>query len=349
VEEAAMDDQQTLDKARAGDARCFEDLVTPYRREIVTHCYRMLGSLSDADDLTQESLLRAWRAIGDFDGRASVRTWLYRIATNACLTEISRRPRRALPDTFAKEPSEPGPPPAAVMEAVWLEPCPATMWETAPRGPEAKYTAKESVAVAFLTVIQGLTPPQRAALIFRDVLGWSAAETAEALETSTASVNSSLQRAREALDAMNAAADTPKSADDGVARALLVRYVDAWESGDIDSIAALLREDAKLTMPPVPSWYSGRANIAALLGMMLGGADMRAFAGEASGQPAVFVYLRAPGAAHYAAQSLHVLAVDAAGQCARMDVFLDPRLFLRFDRPMTVDARAQEPTTPVGG
>ena len=333
-----MDDQQTLAGARSGDARSFEHLVAPYRREIVAHCYRMLGSLSDADDLTQEALLRAWRGISSFDGRASVRTWLYRIATNACLTELERRPRRALPDSVA-DASPPGPPAGPVLDPVWLEPCPPALWQAGTRGPEAKYTARESVAIAFLTLIQSLTPPQRAVLLFRDVLGWSAAETAEALETSTAAVNSSLQRAREALDALNAAAPPEPSADDAAARALLVRYVSAWDSGDVDAITALLREDAKLTMPPVPSWYAGRASIAGLLRAMQAarGSRVRAVAGEASGQPAAFVYELMPGDTVFRAQSVHVLTLDAAGRCSRMDVFLAPALFARFEQPATLE------------
>jgi RNA polymerase sigma-70 factor (ECF subfamily) len=222
---------------------------------------------------------------------------------------------------------------------VWLEPCPPALWQAGARGPEAKYSARESVAIAFLTLIQTLTPSQRAVLLFRDVLGWSAAETADALETSTAAVNSSLQRARETLDALHLAAPSEPSADEAAARSLLARYVAAWDSGNVDAIAALLREDAKLTMPPVPSWYAGRASIAGLLRAMLAGAGsrMRAVAGEASGQPAAFVYELRPGDAVFRAQSVHVLTLDAAGQCTRMDVFLSPALFTRFEQPATLE------------
>lgn len=327
-----MDAAALLVRARAGDETSFESLVAPLRPELVSYCYRLLGSLADADDLTQEALLRAWRGLGGFDGRASLKNWLYRIATNACLTELGRRPRRALPDARG-EPSDGGSPPSApIAEPVWLSPCPHSTWETEKQGPEARYASRESVAIAFLALVQELPPLQRAVLVLRDVLGWSAAETAEILETSVAAVNSALQRARATTEAWHEgrSARTALNADDEQGRKLLAAYVRAWEAGDMDALAKLLREDATLTMPPVPTWFRGRAVVARFLGFMLPTMGVqRLVAIEASGAPGFAVYVRAPGDEAFRAQGIQVLDVDAAG-VARIDMFLDPTLFARF-------------------
>jgi RNA polymerase sigma-70 factor (ECF subfamily) len=322
-------DASLVEKAKAGDASSFEHLVSPHRREILAHCYRLTGSLSDADDMAQEAMLRAWRGLDGFDGRASFRTWLYRIATNTCLTEIERRPRRELPDAM-NEAGDPGAAPAPpILEAVWMEPCPTSMFSGLEHGPEARYSSRESIAVAFLAVIQHLPALQRAVLLFRDVLGWSAAETAESLETSVAAVNSALQRARETLEAHHKKG-VALEASDARARELLGRYIVAWESGDVDALSKLLHEDAKLTMPPMPTWFSGRARITQFIrgaGDMLG--QVRLVALEASGLPGVAVYSKVRGDDTFRAQSIHVLALDERG-LARIDAFLDPSLFARF-------------------
>ncbi len=327
-----MDAAALLLKARAGDETSFESLVAPLRPELVSYCYRLLGSLADADDLAQEALLRAWRGLGGFDGRASLKTWLYRIATNACLTELERRPRRGLPDARG-EPSDGGSPPSAPMtEPVWLSPCPRSTWETEKQGPEARYASRESVAIAFLALVQELPPLQRAVLVLRDVLGWSAAETAEILETSVAAVNSALQRARAATEAWrnDRSARVARGPEDERGRELLSAYVRAWEAGDMAGLAKLLREDATLTMPPVPTWFRGREVVTRFLGFMLPtmGAQ-RVVAIEASGAPGFAVYVRAPGDEVFRAQGIQVLDVDARS-IARVDMFLDPALFVRF-------------------
>ncbi|MBV9796715.1 MAG: RNA polymerase subunit sigma-70, partial [Solirubrobacterales bacterium] len=243
--------EATLSRARAGDEVAFRELTDPYRRELQVHCYRILGSVQDAEDLVQETLLAAWRGLAGFEERASVRSWLYRIATNRCLNALrdsERRPKEVRRDL---------PPPTRVTEPLWLEPYPDTMLEdmpdTAP-GPEARYETRESIALAFVTGLQYLAPRQRAVLVLRDVLGFQAGEVADMLETSEASVNSALQRARATLDsraprAGRERAPLPRSPEE---RELLAQFTDKFEDGDVDGIVALLTQDALLTMPPEP-------------------------------------------------------------------------------------------------
>jgi RNA polymerase sigma-70 factor, ECF subfamily len=237
-----------LAAARAGDEHAFAQLTSPYRRELQVHCYRMLGSLHDAEDLVQETMLRAWRRLGAFEGRTSLRRWLYTIATNACLNALEREPRVLLFPTG----SDADPPPLARVS--WLEPYPDTL---IPDGdPQARLDLRESVALAFLAAIQHLPPRQRAMLLLFDVLGWSAAEIAELLDTSVTAVNSGLQRARATLDRR----PTPRPTEDEE-RVLVDRFVAAWERVDIDGLVELLREDAVLAMPPQPMWFVGPAAV----------------------------------------------------------------------------------------
>src|SRR5687768_14370149 len=235
----------------------FEDLVRPYRRELAAHCYRMLGSLQDAEDQVQETLLSAWRGIDGFEGRSSIRSWLYRIATNRCLDEIRRRPRHGLPPDRGEPAADPAAPLPDPGELSWVEPSPAGMWEGTASA-EAIYSLRESVQLAFVVALQHLPATQRAALILCGVLGWSAAEVAELLDTTVPAINSALQRARARLDARRRAEVEPAAAD-----AIAARYIAAWEAGDLEALVALLHQDVTISMPPLPSWFRGRPSVSA--------------------------------------------------------------------------------------
>jgi RNA polymerase sigma-70 factor (ECF subfamily) len=323
-----------LTRARAGDGPAFERLVAPHRRELLVHLYRMTGSWPEAEDLLQESLVRAWRGLAGFEGRASLRRWLYRVATNTCLNAVGRRRPRVLPTDMGPAASLGEAPAGPLFDPVWLDPCPEIAWMAAPpAGPGARIGARESVTLAFLAAIQNLPASQRAVLLLRDVLGFSAAQTAETLDLSVAAANSALQRARATLAARRERLDTLDAPADAEVEALLARYVGAWERGDVEALAALLREDASLSMPPVPTWYAGRQAIAAFLAPLL--AHMGRFRLRtltANGGPAAAAWLCAPGEEVFRAQALHVLTVDEGG-IARMDVFMDPRVFARFGLP----------------
>jgi RNA polymerase sigma-70 factor, ECF subfamily len=238
---------ELLAAARAGDEHAFAQLTSPYRRELQVHCYRMLGSLHDAEDVVQETMLRAWRRLGAFEGRTSLRRWLYTIATNACLNSLEREPRVLLFPTGGETDSAP------LARVSWLEPYPDSLLpDPSADDPQARLDLRESVALAFLATIQHLPPRQRAMLLLFDVLGWSAAEVAELLETSATAVNSGLQRARATLDTRPV--PRPSEREEQV---LVERFVAAWERVDIDGLVELLREDAVLAMPPEPVWFAG--------------------------------------------------------------------------------------------
>ncbi|GHG31678.1 MULTISPECIES: RNA polymerase subunit sigma-70 [Amycolatopsis] len=277
----------------------FETLVEQHRREIQVHCYRMLGSLADAEDLTQETFLRAWKGRDGFEGRASVRTWLYRIATNACLDVLARRPRRVLPDQLGPAGEPVGPIEAA--DLPWLEPYPDRLLESA--GPDDAVVERETIELAYLAAVQYLPPRQRAALILRDVLGWSAKEAAASLETSVASANSALQRARATLRERLPARRAEWTVGDPTAEetALLKRFIAAYEAGDVSAVARLLHEDAQAIMPPYTLWFGNRASIARALSFSLDPASpdcvgrFRMRPVRANRQPAVATYLRRPG------------------------------------------------------
>ena len=283
----------------------FEALVERHRREIQVHCYRMLGSFSDAEDLTQETFLRAWKGRGGFEGRSSLRTWLYRIATNVCLDALARHPRRVLPDQLGP----PGDPVGTVapVDLPWLEPYPDALLDAAaPDDTGAAVVERETIELAFLAAIQYLPPRQRAALILRDVLGWSARETAELLETSVPSANSAVQRARatlrERLPARRAEWAPSGSPEE---LALLRRFIEAYEAADPRAVAELLREDARAVMPPLPLWFASRdAIVGALTASMVPGSPhfrgrFRMLPVWANRQPAVASYLQAPGTSEF--------------------------------------------------
>jgi RNA polymerase sigma-70 factor, ECF subfamily len=342
--------KQTLERTK----RAFEELAEPFRRELKVHCYRMLGSLHEAEDLVQETYLRAWRSFDTFEGpRSSFRAWLYRIATNACLDALASRKhaQRLLPDQRAPATAEmPDGRPATDVE--WLEPYPDSDLERvaddAPN-PEARYTSRQAMQLAFVAVIQQLPPRQRAVLLLCDVLGWSAAEAATLLGGSIASVNSALQRARETLakrypDGRPPAALPPNPAQ----QQLLGRYLRAWEGLDLDSFVSLLKEDATYTMPPLPQWYAGREAIHTFFGWawkLYGGFRMVPIA--ANQQPAFAAYSRTGADAPWTAHSIQLLSLEQ-DKISRLTLFAKPagpRLFHAFGLPLGLPDAADAPAT----
>src|SRR5690349_9340846 len=295
----------------------YEALVEPHRRELQAHCYRMLGSVHDAEDALQEALVRAWKALDRFEGRSSTRSWLYRIATNTCLDAIARRPaKRELP--IDRDPDE-----APLTETVWLEPY--------PDDPDAAYEQRESVELAFIAALQHLPANQRAVLILREVLGFSAKEVAEMLETTPASVNSAMQRARASVDERLPAQsqqETLRSLDDDEIRELVERYVEAWNRGDVDAVVAMLAEEATFSMPPNFEWYRGREAIRAFL--PTGPLSIpRVFVPvRANGQLAFGTYKLIDG--EWLPNAIHVITVDGNKEIVDAVAFLDASLFPRF-------------------
>ena len=263
-------EQRLIQAARGGDESAYGQLVESYRRELHAHCYRMLGSVHDAEDALQESLLRAWRGLPRFEGRSSLRSWLYTIATNTCLNAIARRPKRVLPIDYApaSDPHEgPGEP---VVESVWVEPYPDETLglEDGFASPEARYEQREAVELAFVAALQNLAPNQRAVLILREVLGFSAREVADSLETSVPSVNSALQRARKTVEERlpdQSQQATLRALGDDSLREVVDGYVEAWQRGDVEAVVSMLTEDASFTMPPLRTWFHGREEIGIFL------------------------------------------------------------------------------------
>jgi RNA polymerase sigma-70 factor (ECF subfamily) len=314
-----LHDVELLQRAKTGDRDAFQRLGEPHRAELQLHCYRMLGSLHDAEDLVQDTYLRAWRGLERFEARTSFRRWLYRIATNACLNALASRAssRRVLTDTSG-EPSSgmPGREPAS--EIAWLEPYPDAALEQiadATPGPDARYELREAVQLAFIAAIQLLPPRQRAALLLRDVLGWSAAEVARLLDASVASVNSSLQRARSMIE-KRLPADRPRTAPmlppSHEQQALLERYLRSWEMADVGAFVALLKEDAVLTMPPWPLWYRGREAIGTFFAWTArpgGNGPYRLVPTAANGQPAFAFYSRFQGS-EWRSHSIQLLTIQ---------------------------------------
>jgi RNA polymerase sigma-70 factor, ECF subfamily len=307
----------------------FETLVQPFRRELAAHCYRMLGSVQDAEDQVQETLLSAWRGIDGFEGRASVRGWLYKIATNRCLDEIRRRPRHGLPPDRGEpgDPLAPIPPPG---ELLWVEPAPPGMWEGAPSA-EATYSQRESVQLAFIVALQHLPATQRAALILREVVGWSATEVASLLDTTVASVNSALQRARSTLDARRPQLELPAAESDAIA----LRYVAAWEAGDVDALVALLRDDVTISMPPMPSWFRGREAVTSFFRARMATPTTRRVLRIAAADELVFALYRGTEFP-LEGYAIHVMQLAPDG-VAEIHAFIDRTLFPRFGVPTQIE------------
>jgi RNA polymerase sigma-70 factor (ECF subfamily) len=321
------------------DDRAFAALVERHRRELQLHCYRMLGSIEDSEDLVQETALRAWRRREGFEGRSSLRAWLYRIATNACLDALRRRPPRLLPSDVAA-PADPTQPLPSRSEGPWLDPYPDRLLEgIAPSDdePEAAVLGKETIELAFLAAIQHLPPRRRAVLILRDVLGWSAADTAEALGVSVNAVNSSLQRARATLRErlpprrIEWTPDDPTAAD----RAVLERYMAAHEHGDVDALARLLREDVRASAPPLPLWYDGRESVVDSSRRLAEPDRFRFLPTRANGQLAAASYVRNPGEDAYRPMGIDVLRLEG-GLIVEITAFLRPELFPAFDLPTSL-------------
>jgi RNA polymerase sigma-70 factor (ECF subfamily) len=311
----------------------FIEQAAPFRAELIAHCYRMLGSVHDAEDLVQETYLRGWRAYQAFEERAALRTWLYRIATTACLRALENRARRVLPAGVGTGSVDPDTDLDDLNRTgggyQWLEPLPDALT------PEATVTARHSIRLAVATALQELPARQRAVLILRDVVQFSAAEVAELLETTPAAVNSALQRARAHLAEAAPTEEDAAEPDDAELRALLDRYCAAFENADVAALTELLQADVKLEMPPLPVWFSGRDAVMRFLRTraIAEPGDVVMIPTGANGQPAVAEYRRAADGV-MRAHSIHVLTTSAAG-IAAMTVFLDPALFSAFGLPST--------------
>jgi RNA polymerase sigma-70 factor (TIGR02960 family) len=314
-----------ISRARAGDGEAFRALTEPHRRELQVHCYRMLGSFADAEDALQDTLLAAWQGLGGFEGRASLRTWLYRIATNRCLNarrSASRRPAREwnIPGVEPPEPTRLG-------EVVWLEPFPDALLEGAmnlPPGPEARYEQAESISLAFVTALQLLPPRQLAVLILRDVLGFHASEVAGMLDSTTESVNSALKRARASLQRhqpADAGREPPPAPGSPAEDAIVTKFVSAWESADLDALVALLTDDVFISMPPMPFGYEGLDVVARFCASLFGaGRRFDLVPARANGQPAFGAYLRPPdGIRHGTGLYVLTLAGDRIAAMTRFE------------------------------
>ena len=298
-------------RARAGDDDAFRELTEPHRRELLVHCYRMLGSFQDAEDVLQDTLLAAWRGFGGFEGRASLRTWLYRIATNRCLNALRSASRRP-----AKEWDVPGvelPEPSRLGEVVWLEPFPDTLLEGAidvPLGPEARYVQTESISLACVKGLQVLPPRKLAVLILRDVLGFHANEVADMLDSTVESVNGALKRARASLQRLQSTADRePPPSNSPSEDAMVAKFVSAYESADLEALVALLTDDVFISMPPMPFEYEGRDVVARFCASIFGsGRRVSLVRTRANGQPAFGIYLHSPDGIRQGV-GLHVLTL----------------------------------------
>lgn len=353
---ATVTDRERADlaAARAGDEAAFARLIEPHRRALHAHCYRMLGSVHDADDALQDALVGAWRGLAGFEGRSALRSWLYRIATHAAFRVSERRGRRV--PAYEHGPSrravrDLGEP---ITEAVFVEPLPDGDIDdrSGDHDPAARYEARESVELAFVAALQALPATQRAVLLLRDVLAIPAAEVAETLDTSVSAVNSALQRARGTMERRlgdESQQTTLRALGDDGRRALVDGLVRAWERRDVDGLVELLAEDVRLTMPPLPAWYDGRAAVRRFFAERMFTNEWRLRPTAANGQLAVAAWMRAPDAASFSISSLVVLTVRG-DRFAALDGFLDPAMYAPFGLPATPpdDPPPTEPGAVVG-
>jgi RNA polymerase sigma-70 factor, ECF subfamily len=329
--------EERLAAAWAGDRQAFSDLAEPYRAELLVHCYRLLGAMLDAEDMVQETFLRAWNRLETFSGGPYFRAWLYKIATNICLDALDKRSRRGL-STLNFPPTDPRAPIASpIAEPIWLEPFPDELLSDVAPGPEARYTQRESITLAFLAALQYLPPRQRVILILCDVLDWRAREVARLLEITVAAVNGLLRRARATMNARYPE-DEPVFRVDQKVHAVLNRYVEAWESGDVENLIALLADKVVFSMPPSPTWFAGReaVRVHAYRMFLHQAEDLWRFRQtRANNCAALATYRRDESDGRLHAHALQVLAFEGA-QITEIHAFFLPALFPRFGLPMTL-------------
>jgi len=337
----AAHENDVIRRARTGDSDAFAAIAERFRPELQLHCYRIVGSVQDAEDLVQETLLAAWRGLDGFEGRTSLRSWLYRIATNRCLNAVRDRARRPPEAPPPPEPSPPPPPPTGQPERIWLQPYPDVLLEGAidqATGPEARYEARESIGLAFMVALQRLPPRQRAALVLRDVLGFRAAEAAEILETTEVSINRALHRARRAIDAIGPDLERSPLPGSRGEQQIVSAFTAAFESGDIAGVVALLSDDGVLRMPPEGIEYQGRASVAEFLSTVPGNGQLQRFRlvpTRANGQPAFGCYLRDPHTPTAHAYGLMVLTLSG-NHVSAITGFADTGVFGLFGLPRTL-------------
>jgi RNA polymerase sigma-70 factor (ECF subfamily) len=338
-----IDERDLLEAARSGDQDAFARLIEPYHAQLRAHCYRMLGSVPDAEDALQETLLRAWRSLPRFEGRSSLRSWLYTIATNASLRAIEKRPKRVLPIDYAPAADPRGARADPVNDPIWLEPYPdAGLGLEAVAGPDARYEQREGVELAFIAALHHLPARQRAVLILRDVLGFSARETAAMLEATPVSIDSALQRAHKSVDKRlpsQTQQQTLRILGDEELSRLVERFVAAWERNDVDALVSMLAHDARMAMPPRPSWYSGREHVAAFLRayLLTPRTRWRLVRTSANGQPAAAAYLWVEQAGRFMPEGLHVLTLRG-GEIEEIMAFRSPEVFPTFGLPASIAA-----------
>jgi RNA polymerase sigma-70 factor (ECF subfamily) len=337
-----MNERELLAAAGGGSEDAFARLISPYTAGLSAHCYRLLGSVHDAEDALQEAMLRAWRGLAGFEGRSSLRSWLYTITTNACLRAIERRPKRVLPIDYRPATADPRTRPGApILESVWIEPYPDPAFTDELASPEARYEQRESVELAFVAALQHLPARQRAVLILRDVLGFSGAEVSNALAMTPDAVYSALQRAHKTVEARlpeRTQQATLRSLGDDRLSEIVGGFVDAWERADVGALAARLAEDAAFTMPPDATWFRGRERIAAFLSdvPLRGTLRWRVIPTRANCQPAFGMYSFSDKTGAYLPGELAVLTLKT-DQIAEITVFRDPPALTRFGLPERIE------------